>query len=218
MIGYLKGSILENADGKMLLDVGSIGYAITVPQNPDYLGLVEGKPAELYIHTHVREDALDLYGFATRGEKELFLTLLSVTGIGPKGAIGILSKIGPQELIEAIMNGDKDALVQIPGIGKKTAERVVVELADTVRKKLESGGFASSRGNASPILRSQIQKSGTAADPMSGTMIREAKTALVGLGYREQDIGPLLSRVMAEAESRPRKVEDLIRKALQQLV
>src|SRR4051812_12971584 len=98
MIGYLRGEILENADGKLLLTVsasetGAVGYAVTVPQSPAYLAWLPGKSVEIFIHTHVREEALDLYGFANRMEKELFLTLLSVNGIGPKGAMGIMNKV-----------------------------------------------------------------------------------------------------------------------------
>jgi holliday junction DNA helicase RuvA len=219
MIGYLKGTILENSDGKLIVATGAdcaVGYAVSVPQSAEYLDHQPGKQVELFVHTHVREDALDLYGFASRSEKDLYLSLLSVTGIGPKGALGILSKVPMSELIHAIVTGDKDSLTQVPGIGKKTAERVVMELADKVRKKVDGGGFATAA--AASFKSSEIRRSGTAGDPSNAAMLREAKTALIGLGYREQDIGPLLNRVLAESENRPRKVEDLIRKTLQQLV
>src|SRR4051794_28334844 len=114
MIGYLRGRILEHAEGRMIVVVttgsaslsdseqGGVGYSVAVPQSPSYLGLLPGKWAELYVHTHVREDALDLHGFATLMEKELFLALLGVNGIGPKVALAILSASEPSELVQAI--------------------------------------------------------------------------------------------------------------------
>jgi holliday junction DNA helicase RuvA len=218
MIGDLKGTILENSEGKLVVTTGAdaaVGYSVSVPQSPEYVDWLPGKQVELYVYTHVREDALDLYGFASRQEKEIYLTLLSVTGIGPKGALGILSKVPTQDLIHAIVTGDKDSLTSVPGIGKKTAERVVLELSDKVRKKVDGGGYGAV---VATTMSSDIRRAGTAGDPSNAAMLREAKTALIGLGYREQDVAPLLNRVLAESENRPRKVEDLIRKTLQQLV
>lgn len=218
MIGYLRGTILENsAGGKAILLVhsagsGAVGYALTVPTSPAYLGWVNGKQVEAFVHTHVREDQLDLYGFSTRAEKDIFLTLLGVSGIGPKGAMGILSGAEPAELMQAIVDGDKEFLTALPGIGKKTAERVILELADPLRKKMEEGALLTT-----PAPGPRISRAGTAGDPANAGMVRDARSALVGLGYREQDVTPLLQRVLAEAENRPRKVEDLIRCALQEL-
>jgi Holliday junction DNA helicase RuvA len=215
MIGYLRGIVLDHQDGKVVLTVGdaqgAIGYAVNVPLAASYLGLIPGNPTELFVHTHVREDALDLYGFATKLEKDLFLTLLTVNGIGPKGALGILSKIEPQTLISAILSGDKESLTQIPGIGKKTAERVVMELADPLRKKAESGAF----GARTTAPKKAAQKDGVDTSEMA--LIRDAKSALMSLGYREQEIGALLNQVLNEAETPPKKAEDLIRSALRAL-
>jgi len=227
MIGYLKGQIIEHTDGKMLVtlgaagDGGAVGYLITVPHSPAYIDFQPGKPVELFIHTHVREDALDLYGFSSRGEKELFLTLLTVNGIGPKGAMNILSKVGAGQLIQAIMDGDKDNLVQIPGIGKKTAERVVLELSDPLRKKVEAGLF-NEVGKPSQMQASKSAAASTrppvaefAQNPRY-LMHRDAKEALLGLGYREQDVAAMLQKVF-EDQTVPTRVEDIIRSALQQL-
>src|SRR3954466_12919629 len=132
MIGYLRGQVMEYADGRVLLAVGSresaVGYSVTVPQGPSYLSILPESSAELFIYTHVREDALDLYGFRTRAEKDVFLTLLTVNGIGPKLALGVLSGADAGPLVRAILDGDKDCLTRIPGVGKKIAERVVLEL------------------------------------------------------------------------------------------
>ena len=115
-----------------------VGYSVNVPRNSQYELLPNGKVIELFIHTHVREDQLDLYGFATKSEKELFLTLLSVNGIGPKGALSILSGADTSQLVQAIIEGDKALLTKLPGVGKKTAERMVLELSDSLRKKMDA--------------------------------------------------------------------------------
>src|SRR5690349_763374 len=105
MIGYLNGEVLEHSDGKLLVTVGdrqtsgAVGYLVSVPQNPAYASLGPGQRTELFIYTHVREDALDLFGFQTSSEKNLFCVLLEVNGIGPKSALNILSKVGLQQLI-----------------------------------------------------------------------------------------------------------------------
>lgn len=226
MIGYLRGEILENSDGKLILlagtreSGGSVGYSVFVPQSPNYLDCIPGKVIELFVHTHVREDALDLYGFCSRLEKELFLTLLSVNGIGPKGALGMLSKVNPEELVQAVLEKDKDALTQVPGIGKKTAERVVMELADPLRKKVEAGLLGGMRPGRSGAKKGQQELQMDRASGASSLppIFQDAKAALVGLGYREQDVTVLLNRVLAETETPPKKAEDLVRVALRQLL
>src|SRR4051812_48617089 len=136
MIGYLYGEILENSEGKILIGVGDkansglVGYSVSVPQNSDYSSLTPGQKIAFHIYSHVREDAFDLYGFFSRLEKSLFLILLNVNGIGPKSGLGILSAAEPSRLIGAILEDDQAFLTHIPGIGKKTAERMVVELRD----------------------------------------------------------------------------------------
>ncbi|OFZ56144.1 MAG: Holliday junction DNA helicase RuvA [Bdellovibrionales bacterium RIFOXYC1_FULL_54_43] len=229
MIGYLRGKVQEQAEGRLLVVIptggsdetaGAVGYSVTVPQSAAY-GLVQGKWIELFVYTHVREDALDLYGFFSRTEKDLFLTLLSVTGIGPKGAIGIVSGAEPSQVIQAIIERDKDFLTRVPGIGKKTAERVVLELADPLRKKVDAGLFGDWNAVQNSSRRISTVASGdrdsTSHTGALGQMVRDAKTALVGLGYREQDIASLLNRLAAEMNPPPSKVEDLIRVALRQL-
>jgi Holliday junction DNA helicase RuvA len=214
MIGYLKGRIIEQTAGSLLLAAGGsadscVGYAVTVPARATYGDLVPGSVAELFVYTHVREDQLDLYGFRMRLEKELFLALLSVSGIGPKGALSVISGMSPEELIETIVAGDSSALTKIPGVGKKTAERIVVELADSIRKKVSAASAVSAAITTAQVAR-EIGNT-------SSSMARDAKAALVGLGYREADIAPVLNRVMNDG-SKPERVEELIRRTLQQLV
>jgi Holliday junction DNA helicase RuvA len=226
MIGYLQGEILENSDGKMLLGVGDrtssgagvVGYSVSIPQSSSYMGYVPGTRMELFIHTHVREDALDLYGFSSQKEKALFLTLLTVNGIGPKSALGILSAVEPEQLVEAILQGDQAYLTRIPGIGKRTAERVVVELRDIVKKKVESGVLNYSVQNSAHdrVLNTQRKSVGGNLSPES-VIFQDAKSALLSLGYRENEAQQMLSRVLENAETRPQKAEDLIKTALRQL-
>jgi Holliday junction DNA helicase RuvA len=212
MIGYVKGRILDATEGKLLVSMtigdGAIGYSVSVPQSAAYGLLAPGREIELHVYTHVREDALDLFGFASRAEKELFLTLLSVNGIGPKGALSILSGTSPEDLIHAITEGDVARLTKIPGIGKKTAERVVLELSDSLRKKLTHGGFKSATLPAGASARDE------SAPRPSGYL--DALDALVGLGYREADASQLLKRLAADSE-KPRTAEDLIKSALKEL-
>ena len=130
MIAYLRGRILEKHPTRVVVDVGGVGYDVAVPLSTFY-GLGEpGGDVALRVHTHVREDALALYGFATALELDLFNRLIGISGIGPKVALAVLSGIEPAELVAAIERGDHARLTAIPGVGKKTSERIVLELKD----------------------------------------------------------------------------------------
>lgn len=224
MIGYLKGEILDQSDGKVLLlatnggSGGGVGYLVATPQGAAYLGLLPGKAVELFIHTHVREDALDLYGFVTRVEKELFLTLLGVNGIGPKAAMAILSASEPGDLIQAILDDDTATLTRIPGIGKKTAERVVLEISDKIRKRMDMGALSGARhatgtgAVAGPLFK------GSGPKEKARDLFNDAKAALVGLGYRENDVTAILNRLVADPANLPRAAEDLVKTALRQML
>jgi Holliday junction DNA helicase RuvA len=140
MIAHLRGVLLEKHPNQIIVDVGGVGYELTIPVST-FTSLPDaGGEVRLRVHTHVREDALTLFGFTTREEKSLFEKLISVSGIGPKLAVTILSGLAAADLINAIRSGDVHQLVRIPGIGKKTAERLVLEL----REKLDAiaGGAA----------------------------------------------------------------------------
>ncbi len=130
MIAFLRGRIFEKHPNRIVVDVDGVGYDVSVPLSTFYGLGDQGSEITLRIHTHVREDALALYGFATRIEQELFLRLIGVSGIGPKVALAVLSGIEPPDLIRAIEHADIGRLTAIPGVGKKTAERVVLELKD----------------------------------------------------------------------------------------
>lgn len=225
MIGYLRGQVLENSDGKLLLLAGGassgVGYSLQIPRSSDYDALLPGETAEFHVYTHVREDALDLFGFRLREEKDLFLTLLAVNGIGPKVALGILSNVSAATLIQAILGGELATLTRIPGIGKKTAERVVLELADGLKKKVDGGLFRKILGEAparAPGAIPQRPASSRLGAHASNPVIRDAIAALVGLGYREVDVEELVIRMVGESATPPGKAEDLVRSALRNLM
>lgn len=164
MIAHLRGTILEKAPSRLVIDVQGVGYDVFVPLSTFY-GLGEdGSEVALRIHTHVREDALSLYGFATRLEQELFERLTGVSGIGPKLALAVLSGIEPVELIRAIERGDVSRLTSIPGVGRKTSERIVLELKDRLPKTPPADAAAGA--------------------PPSPSAVRDDLTsALINLGY-----------------------------------
>jgi len=130
MIAFLRGALLEKHPNQVIVDVGGVGYELTIPVSTfSALGDVGGE-VRLRVHTHVREDAISLFGFHSIAEKALFEKLISVSGIGPKLAVTVLSGLAAADFITAVRNGDLQTLVRVPGIGKKTAERIVLELRD----------------------------------------------------------------------------------------
>lgn len=165
MIGRLVGRLAEKSPDQVLLDVGGVGYLVHIPLSTFYELPDTESPASLWIHTHVREDSLALYGFLTERERALFLLLLGVAGIGPRVALTVLSGIPPTELVEALRSQDVRRLVAVPGVGKKTAERMVLELAEKVQQ------FAREPESPAPPT--------VAAD--------DVLSALVNLGYRKSE-------------------------------
>jgi Holliday junction DNA helicase RuvA len=157
VIAYLRGRILDKQPNRIVVDVNGVGYDVFVPLSTFY-GLSDvGGDVALRVHTHVREDALSLYGFATRLEQDLFERLIGVSGIGPKVGLAVLSGIEPGDLIKAIERGDLARLTAIPGVGKKTAERIVLELKDRLpRVALAGAGEAASPVAAPELLRDDL--------------------------------------------------------------
>jgi Holliday junction DNA helicase RuvA len=165
MIGRLTGRLASKAPDHVLLEVGGVGYLVHIPLSTFYDLPEQESPTSLWIHTHVREDALALFGFLTEREKALFLLLLGVTGIGPRVALTVLSGMPPAELVEALRSKDARKLVAVPGVGKKTADRMVLELAE----KVASLAPEQPAGEAAAV----------AAD--------DVVSALVNLGYRRSE-------------------------------
>jgi len=195
MIGQLRGRLAEKRPNQVLLDVGGVGYLIFVPLST-YAALGELRAeVTLLVHTHVREDALALYGFVTAREKHLFELLLSASGVGPSLALRILSGMNVEELVPAIRGSDLERLTRIPGVGRKTAERMVVELKD----KLETVTIASEK----PTVPSPA---GVEVDVVS---------ALVNLGYDGRAAEAAV--VEAKRETGTSNFEKLLRGALHAL-
>src|SRR5512137_1150860 len=144
MIGQLRGKLLQKKPNLVLIDVQGVGYEVSIPLTSFYELPEEGGEVMLKVHTHVREDALSLFGFCTQREKDLFLKLISISGIGPKLAIAILSGAQVEELAQAIAEGNLARLTAIPGVGRKTAERLVLELKSHIAPFLlpDQGGAA----------------------------------------------------------------------------
>lgn len=165
MIAHLRGHIFQKQPNRIVIDVNGVGYDVSVPLSTFYGLGDEGSDIALRIHTHVREDSLALYGFATSLELDLFERLIGVSGIGPKLALAVLSGIEPPELVRAIEQADVARLTSIPGVGKKTSERIVVELKDRL-----------------PRLRPAVAAAGTGTVEAS-TLRDDVLSALVNLGY-----------------------------------
>jgi len=135
MIAYLKGNLIQKSPNQITLDIGGVGYCVLIPLSTYFkLGNLN-QQAELFIYTHLTDNSLSLYGFSTEDEREIFMKLISISGIGPKLALNILSGIGPSELEEAIKSNDVGRISLIPGIGKKTALRIALELQEKIEKK-----------------------------------------------------------------------------------
>ncbi|HWC18393.1 MAG TPA: Holliday junction branch migration protein RuvA [Terriglobales bacterium] len=176
MIAHLRGRVLEKHPTHLILEAGGVGYEVAISV-PSFSGLPsQGGEISLHIYTHVREDVLALYGFLRREEKQLFERLIGVSGIGPKLAMMVLSGIAADDLVSALRSNDLSALTRIPGVGKKTAERMVLELRD----KLE--GFA-------PIPRPTL----------ASRMEEDVISALVNLGYQRSPAEQAVKRAMERA-------------------
>ncbi|HEX8999632.1 MAG TPA: Holliday junction branch migration protein RuvA, partial [Blastocatellia bacterium] len=172
MIAHITGKLIHKQPNAIIVDVGGVGYELTVPLSTFYDLGEAGTEVSLRVHTHVREDALQLFGFRTEREKKLFLLLVSVSGIGPKLAVTVLSGLSAEELVQAIRAGNLAKLVGIPGVGKKTAERMLLELKDKAAAILPPGlEEASSAGGA-------VAQTGDA-------MREDVISALVNLGYQK---------------------------------
>jgi Holliday junction DNA helicase RuvA len=196
MISHLRGKLLEKHPNAVVVDVHGVGYEVTIPVSAYSSLPAAGAEVALHIHMHVREDALLLFGFATAADKALFEKLISVSGIGPKLAVTALSGLASADLIAAIRNGAVDQLVKIPGVGKKTAERMVLELRD----KLDSIGLpARAAGVAAP----QSNFSATERDVISALVNLDATRAIAEAAV-----------VRARSETESNEFDPLFRRAV----
>ncbi len=200
MLYHVCGTVAEIEPNLAVIDCGGVGYACSTT-NYTLSQLKKGDKVKLFTYMNVREDAVELYGFASRSELQSFKLLLGVSGVGPKAALSILSSSTPEALAMAIVAEDEKALCAAPGIGKKIAQRIILELKDKLTK--EQGSFLASGGAVSRA---------PAAAP--GGKTREAASALAVLGYSAQEINTALKGIDIEALA----LEDVIRQALKRMV
>ena len=208
MIGRLAGRIVEEgADGVVVLDVGGVGYEVTVPlgtvgrATPDPSG-----PVTLFVHTHVREDAFLLYGFATREDRAAFRALIGISNIGPKIAVSILAALTANEIALVVTRGEAARLTAIPGVGKKTAERIILELKD----KLTAAPAAAAAAAAAAGSAQKPATAGSKGELLQSALTRmgfrpsEAERAVNGLGNRveTEPLGDLVREALALLSSR----------------
>ncbi|MGC3997533.1 MAG: Holliday junction branch migration protein RuvA [Anaeromyxobacter sp.] len=195
MIARLSGKVLEKGEAHAIVDVGGVGYLVHLSQLTLAALPPRGEGVALRVYTHVREDALDLYGFGAEEEEAVFRALIQVKGVGPRAAQNILSGIEARELAQAVAQGDVARLTKVQGVGKKTAERLVVELKDKLM------ALAGAAGPARPA-------------PGAGAL-EQLRTALVNLGYKPPQADGAVERLKDAAEGRP--LDDLLREALKLL-
>ena len=202
MIAYLRGILLESSFSQVIIDVNGVGYEVNIPLSTfDKLPL-EGGEVALFVHTAVREDAITLFGFATKEERDLFKILIGVSGIGGKLANAILSAMAVESFVGAVKSNQASILSKIPGVGKKTAERLIVELKDkldnfdTVAIGIKSDGSKLSKGDTQAI--------------------DDVITALTQLGYKRDQATSVVQKLVAEIEGEL-KAEELLRYALQNI-
>jgi Holliday junction DNA helicase RuvA len=195
MIGRLRGTLLEKQPPHLLLDVNGVGYDVQAPMTTFYELPETGSEIILHTHLAVREDAHVLYGFLRQHDRSLFRELIKVSGVGPKLALAILSGMSADEFVGTVHAGDSAALVKLPGVGKKTAERLVIEMKDRLKDW---------QGGALPIASTAAQ-----AAPANDA-VKDAISALIALGYKPQEA----SRMVSKVESEGLASEEVIRMAL----
>ncbi|MDL0429799.1 Holliday junction branch migration protein RuvA [Marinobacter sp. TBZ242] len=207
MIGRIRGILIEKTPAQALVECAGLGYEVDIPYTT-FFNLPENGE-ELVLHTHfvVREDAQSLYGFSSRLDRDLFRLLIKVNGVGPKLAAGILSGLDANQFIRCVEARDASALVKLPGVGKKTAERLLIEMADRIGQ-LE-GQFTP--GSANTTVNAGAPGAGTAAVHHPA---EEAEAALIALGYKPQEASKAISRVAADGMSS----QELIRLALRNMI
>lgn len=198
MIARISGTLTEKTPGRVIVDVQGVGYDVQVPLSTFYVIGEPGASVTLRVHTHVREDALALFGFATALEQELFERLIGISGIGPKLALAVLSGIEPPDLVRAIKTQDVARLTAIPGVGKKTAERIGLELKDRLTGSLQ----AAADSLRPPSVEDQLRE--------------DLLSALLNLGYQRVPAEKAIDKVLGAAERPP--FEDALRAVLRALM
>jgi len=209
VIAYLEGVLREKEPTRVVLDVAGVGYEVLIPLTTFYDLPDEGKTVALRVHTHVREDAIQLFGFRTARERAAFELLIRTNGVGPRLAQAILSGLAPDELVAAIEAGDVPTLRGVPGVGQKTAERIVVDLRDRV------GGLRGPAPDAAEAA-SGAAPGASAGAPAEDPRAEEVCSALVNLGYPRTQAERAVERARAELPEEA-SLEELVRTALRRV-
>ena len=210
MIGFLNGKLIAIEDSSIVLDVNGVGYQVLVPANL-LCNLELSTPLALYVHTHFRETSLDLFGFEKIWQKKIFLMLLSASGVGPKTALGLMGSLDAMDILAALVRGDSATLSSAQGIGKKTAERMIVELETKAQKLMaELQGVSSAKTSKSV--------SGRAFGPRS--IEKEAFEALINLGYKDTDasLAIELAKEKLETAAEPLTLDRVLKVSLQMML
>ncbi|HEX8336039.1 MAG TPA: Holliday junction branch migration protein RuvA [Pyrinomonadaceae bacterium] len=203
MIAHLSGTLLAKHATSVIVDVGGVGYEVTIPVTTFYDLGETNAPVRLQIYTHVREEALQLFGFRTLRERELFTLLISVSGIGPKSAVAMLSGMSADEIVTAIRQSNYARITSIPGVGRKTAERLVIELRDKMAAL------------SGPALEEQIAAGGPTAAQSEDALREDTLAALLQLGFPKPAAEKAMTNAMQEGGEL--SVETLLRRSLRQL-
>lgn len=203
MIDFIEGEIAYSTTESIVVAVGGVGYNVFCP-NPNVFGS-EGERVRIYTHQHVREDVIALYGFRSQEERELFRQLLGVSGIGPKGAISVIASGQPTEVVRAIYEENIQYLTKLPGIGKKTAQRIILDLKDKLELDVWLNGMVDTGSHF------EVAAAATSEKGVQG----EAIEALVSLGYNEKEAKLAVSQAQETTEQTDVSVDTLIKKALQ---
>mgnify|MGYP005620256487 CR=1 FL=1 len=197
MIALISGKIVYKGISHVVVDAQGVGYRVYIPLSTFYELPETGNDIRLYVHTQVKQDGINLFGFYTDRERDIFELMITVSGIGPKMSISILSGISVEELLNAILNGDVNKLISVPGLGKKTAERLILELKEKILKKM--------------IIEDASEEKGQCKDK---DVIREdVLSALVNLGYKNNIAQAALDKVMSGAE-KELPMDQLLKKTL----
>jgi len=196
MIALLTGQVASKAPDRIILDVNGVGYQVAIPLSSFY-SLPEEGSITLHIYTHVREDSLSLFGFLSEAEKEMFILLLSISGIGPKVALNILSHMSCNDLHTALVDENAQQLATLPGIGKKTAERLILELRDKVKK-----------------LTAQPELATAQEQTVNSNRSDDALSALINLGYKEKQAAAAIAKLQPDTED---SMETILKAALKHL-
>lgn len=204
MIGRLRGEIIQKTPPYLLIDVQGVGYEVLAPMSTFYQ-LADVGAVTLVTHLSISENAHQLFGFYSEAERELFRQLIKVSGVGPKMALAILSGMETSEIAHALSHNDVAALTRIPGVGKKTAERLVIEMRDRLKD------WQSAYGQCATSV-SQISE----REPLPSNMVSEAESAMIALGYKPVEASKAINRVLKDHEVT--RSEDLIRLALRSML